>query len=488
MSEGTSPVESLADALDRIATSIEALTEEAGAIHRDYLRVLDSERRRLDDVVGDEVRKGRVEVGLYAAALLVEQLRAEARQAHRRFAEIDLRGERLAPMPPSLHPLDVRAWWAALPVDDRAALSTARPAWVGSLDGVPAADRHTANLRVLDAEITRRRTQLPDVELDGVGDDTPEAADLRGLLKLRDFLDGGGPAQVSTPASERWLYLLDTNDFPLKAGVLLGDLTTADHVVIHVPGATTTVDLRFHREMTWMHNLRTEAGRLLGDENGRSGVDRVAVLDWIGYHAPHDITARRSLGTNGLSLIVPGEAINESYAREAAPALLRCAEGVRALVGPHVRLISSGHSYGGSLTGLVLMTTDVYDASVVAGCPGMFGTRLEDFHVPEESFFISITPTDLVGMLGVFGVECLKIPRVKLLSPYARRVTYPDGARAVLIPSVGHEMYYNHGTSTLHGIAAVVAGRLASVKTTTWLGMIRSDGERRAESGSARPS
>ncbi len=489
--------EGLAAALARAADAVEAAANEAEEIHGQYLKLCETDDawRDHDDRLGDEVRHNRTAVALYGVQTLVDQLRAEAEEAQRRYPSIDVRGNRLPARPPSDDPASIRRWWIALSHQERALLMERRTQWVGSTDGIPMRSRHQANMILLDAEIARH-TELLRARVDGgqqVDEDglpknveqeitAEEERDLRGLLKIKTLFDPDPDPEaeddalegIGTPLGERFLYLLDAHDYPLKTAIVLGDLDAADFVALHVPGATTTVDSRLYREMTWMSNLRHEAGRLVDFPGVEiEGKNRVAIVDWIGYQAPYDVATRRALGNTGMSVFVPGEAIDDQYARAAAPKLVTCAEGIRAIIKKSARFIASGHSYGASTTGLALMKTDAFDAAALTGCPGLFTMSMSDFKLPPKSLYVAAAPGDVVAMLGVFGGVAVQIPGAQMLNPLAWTSKYPDGGRAWLRPPVGHEAYYNTGTAVLHSIAAVLVGDLQRVQTTTRMGHLK---------------
>lgn len=60
------------------------------------------------------------------------------------------------------------------------------------------------------------------------------------------------------------------------------------------------------------------------------------------------------------------------------------------------------------------------------------------------------------------------------MAPVPRTTTYPGGQRSLLKLTVGHETYYDLGSVSLHGMAGIVVGDLARVKTTSlaWLSRI----------------
>lgn len=460
--------ESLARALERVAGDVADAIAEASDLHTRYATLCHAAS---DDHPLDEVHHRRAEAGLYATRVLVDQLRAAAHDAATRFPAVDRHGEPIM-LPPVDHPAEVRDWWDELTDEERQDIIEQHPLWVGSADGLPIRVRHNANLRLLDEELERRADLINDEEAEPVEEaDARAQRDVRGLLKIKALFSAqpdekaGDLSGVTTPLSQRFLYLLDAHEYPLKTAIWLGDEHRADHVVVHVPGATTTVDMRLIREMTWMSNLRTEAGKIIGD------VERVAILDWMGYQAPLDIATRRALGDSGVSVLVPGQAADPQYARAAAPYLARCGEGVRAICGPQVRLVASGHSYGASVFGLALQETSVFDAAMAAGCPGLFVTSISELKIPQNRLYAAVNPGDVVALLNFFGIQVIQIPGVQILAPTPRATSYKDGTRALLKLTVGHETYYDLGSVTLNGLAAIVVGDLNRIKTVSlaWL-------------------
>ncbi len=499
--------DTLADALRAAADAVEAAVRKARSAHGQYVRLIDAERSwsRLDDTIGEQIRRRRTDVGLTGATDLVQSLLHEAEHVAARYPDVDSQGRHLPPRPPSDDPDAVREWWQGLSEHQRDEVLRSQTAWAGRADGLPARVRHVANLRLLDAEIERRGgAAAAEAGAAPIHDaaSLEEIRDLRGLLKLHAFLHGPGPdahqpdshpsdpqrrpdprrpgehrpdirrsephgpdPYAGTPLAERSCYLLDASAYPLKAAILLGDLDTASTVILHVPGTTTTVDLRLEREVAWMSALRAEAGRLAG------GREHVAIIDWIGYHAPYDVATRRALGDSGVRVLVPGEASDERYARAAAPDLVRCARGLRAILparpSGRIRLVASGHSYGASVMGLALAETDAFDAAVVAGCPGLFATSAAQLRLPPDSLYAAVAPGDIIGFLGIFGGQVLTMEGVRILSPFPRLMTYPGGRRVLLRQIWGHESYYSPGSTTLLGIAAAAVGVREAIRTVS---------------------
>ncbi|WP_116115522.1 alpha/beta hydrolase [Austwickia chelonae] len=493
------PVRRLAQELSAVADDLDHVLGRAAALHEEFMRQAGSEHgwNRLEETLTDELRHRRLRMIFLTADSLADLLRAESDAATQRFPEVDATGSRLPRIPAGEHPRRVAQWWADLPESDRELVVERLGHWCGRADGLPCRVRHGANTATLAEEIHLRATDIGDeiaaasgpgdgpIPRVGSVDDADERArrDLRGLLKLRALISPDEDEQripgsvvpaeslaaldeISTPWEQRSLYLLDARAYPLRTAVVLGDLERAHTVIVHVPGTTTTVDLRLYREAMWMSALREETGRVAGADRG--GVDGVAVVDWIGYQAPYDIATRQALGNSGIRWLVPGEAIDDRYAREAAPLLVDCAEGLRAVIGPETRLVASGHSYGASVLGLALQQTDVFDACLVTGCPGLFTDDLSTLKVPSGQVYAAVATGDFIPRLGIFGPEVSKLAGVKALAPMPHLATYPDGGRVWTRLNMGHESYYDRGSSLLHDLASAAAGVEPPSRWPSW--------------------
>lgn len=485
----------LAQAADDLAHALARCAE----LHGQFMR--QAERRRdwghIEETLSDELRHRRLKVMLMTVEAMPDLLRAEAAETAARFPEVDVTGQRLPLVPASDDPDVVADWWHDLRNEDRAVVVERLSHWCGRTDGIPAEVRHRANMATLAEEIKARAASIQEEMAAAAAPDSGplpaggmtesvqdrERRDLRGLLKLRALFsppetdlgvpDSVVPAEslaaldeITTPLAQRGLYLLDARAYPLRTAVVLGDLALAHTVILHVPGTTTTVDLRLYREATWMSALREEAGRIAGAALG--GADGVAVVDWIGYQAPYDVAARRALGESGIRWIVPGEAIDDRYAREAAPLLVQCARGLRALIGPHVRLVASGHSYGASVLGLAMQETDVFDAAIVTGCPGLFTDSVDKLLLPQGQLYAAVATGDIITRLQIFGPEVAKMPGVKLLGAVPHLASYPDGGRAWTRLNMRHESYYDRGSSLLNDLAAAAVGEEPPSRWPAW--------------------
>ncbi|MEV7554843.1 alpha/beta hydrolase [Amycolatopsis sp. NPDC089917] len=199
-------------------------------------------------------------------------------------------------------PGDNKAWWASLSDTAKVALLQGSPGLVGNLDGIPATDRDAANRAVLAREITRLQ-----------GD--PK---LKGLEAIRQRLDRSDP--------QAFLLGLDTGGDG-KAIVSAGNPDTAVNVATYVPGTGSELS-----------KIGGDLGRSdkMWAAATASGSPSTAVITWLGYDAPNEIT----------------DAASDKYADGGKAALAGFQDGLREThQGPPSHNTVMGHSYGTTVVG-----------------------------------------------------------------------------------------------------------------------------------------
>ncbi len=254
-------------------------------------------------------------------------------------------------------------WWESLTPEQQEQALADYPALVGALDGVPAADRDTANRTVLDREITAltdRRTALDDREgyimemadqgrlpelYPGVMNPLGAAmSELDGITAERAGIDGTltGAAviksRIENPNMPPALLLGFSSGGDGRAVVSVGNPDLSDNVVTYVPG--TMSDLPGVRgDLTRADIMAQEAASV--DPSGRS----TASILWLGYDAPD---------------MFPNAA-SSSYASDAVDDLQRFQSGLRAThedAPSHNTVI--GHSYGSTTVGYAAGTATAW--------------------------------------------------------------------------------------------------------------------------------
>ncbi len=305
------------------------------------------------------------------------------------------------PVPSGEDPAQVAVWWSNLSAGARLAVLRARPAAVGSLDGVPAWARDRANRLLLDRARRHGRT--------------PRATGAARAVAERIAIEeaAGRPLQ---------LHALDLE--AEEVVLVLGDLDTADAVGVLVPG---------------INNSPDDLPRLVGDAGDVAEVARaagpgleIATVVWLGYASPQ----------------LPKDRPSRSVAVKGGQKLAAALEGMAAARVaarlPQARTSVLAHSFG---TVVVDEAADVpgrlaADAVVLLGSPGMEPEGAESLEAPDVyDAWSAADPVSYGVLLG---------------SP-----TWVDWYGSTGLPNshlMTHSDYYDGDFPTLGAIGAVVAG------------------------------
>lgn len=362
-------------------------------------------------------------------------------------------GETIEP-PAGGTPAQHADWWKSLPAETRSALATAPPPWLGNMDGIPAAVRHTANVNRIDderASLQAQATQLQravDKPRGGPGADLVRSRYERQLEQVQGKLTSLDNVEKVMGQGNRQLLVLDTSGERTKAAVGIGDVDTAKHVSVFTPGMDSSVEhgsLRdYDRSMTQLQHEAERQSLRYGDGG------EVSTVTWLGYEAPQlsetmepsDSVARSSAAERGSEDLADFyRGINESRPDD-----------------PH--LVAMGHSYGSTTTGYALQEEGTgVDAAVTMGSPGLGTGPLEQLNVPDDRTYNLESDWDPVAELGRFGGDPGMQPGVDNLS--TSESTAPDGRE--LKPSTGHNTggptgYLNPGTTSQYNAGVIAAG------------------------------
>jgi hypothetical protein len=229
--------------------------------------------------------------------------------------------------PPGGGPAAVKTWWDGLSDADRAKVIQDAPDSIRNLDGIPATVRDSLNRAALDREIDTANAALKASQDHGYNPYTggtgavpggPLQDRVRGLLALRDRLNGGGPPT--------FLLELDTAADG-KGVVATGNPDTAANVTTYVPG--TMADLNSITGDVHRADVMYGAAQAAGSPS-------TSVITWVGYDAPDELY----------------DAGSESYADGGKADLQTFQDGLRAThVGPPSHNTVLGHSYGTTTIG-----------------------------------------------------------------------------------------------------------------------------------------
>ncbi|MET9953112.1 alpha/beta hydrolase [Streptomyces sp. NPDC006339] len=273
----------------------------------------------------------------------------------------DTAGHHLAAaVPKDGSPAARKAWWDALPEEQRREYLDIAPDLIGNLDGIPAAVRDEANRRYLPLLIA-------ELERTGGGDAETK---LEALRKIQ--------ATLARPSDPPMLLLGIGTEGNGRAIVAYGDPDTSRNVSAYVPGLGTKLDAGFVDD-TMVRAQDTAKG-------ARSVDPSSAAIVWLGYDAPQH-----------------GDVMLTGDAERGAPAYNRFMAGLSATNAhpdPHVTAI--GHSYGSLTVGTAARQSGGIpgvDDVILLGSPGVGVDRAEDLGVSKEHVFVGAADNDPVTHL-----------------------------------------------------------------------------------------
>jgi len=341
-----------------------------------------------------------------------------------------------ASVPRDGSPVANAAFWSALSPAARTRLLVEQPALIGNLDGLPGRVRDSANRRVLAAE--RLRLRAVEVELqkklaDNVFGGMFSDADA-GLEQTRTRLASLDAIDATLAQGARQLLVLDNSSYEeTLAAVAVGDVDSATHVAVFVPGLDSTVHGNLLRYDGDMENVKDTVSQLVSES--------AAAVTWLDYQAPQ----------LGWSLLDPDRSVaSDAAARAGADRLVPFLDGLDAARASDPHLSVLAHSYG-SLTAATALRDDTgVDDFVALGSPG-FGTHsVADLRLPVGHVFAAEAEGDIVADLGAFGRDPGALDGVTVLS-----TERSDGGH----DSIGHSDYLTEGSTSGRNTALVVADR-----------------------------
>ena len=327
----------------------------------------------------------------------------------------------------SWSPSEVSAWWAALTDEERQACIERDPLKYGNLDGIDMASRDRANRLALygredadgnhvpgtglldqaqakfDEAKSRYESKLHNGMRLGEANAEVEAefyraqADLKDLQKIDEQLRTK-QASDGTPLS---LLALDTSGEQVKAAVAVGDVDHAQHVANFTPGMGTNV-----RDS--LANYVDVADRMRENTEDQAGVELsdVAVVAWLNYDAPTDVTKTFDPSVT-----------STDKAHAGADRLAGFLTGVRSWrneQGGSLHLTSIGHSYGSTTTGLAMlkMGEGVVDNQIYLASPGSGAHSVGALGVDPSHVWVSAVPEgDAVQGMGMDWSDFARDPQ-----------------------------------------------------------------------------
>jgi pimeloyl-ACP methyl ester carboxylesterase len=261
--------------------------------------------------------------------------------------------------------------------------------------------------------VRRAENNIAAVKMDLAGAILEGDADRVTLLQT--LIDSGGDILLYRPQLQHY-------------AVLFGDIESAEHVAVFVPGVGDGTNLCDD----WIPEAR----------NLFAAASSTAVVLWKGYDNPADI------------LVAATDSI------ECNEDLLTAADDLTAFVewlalDPEQSLTVVAHSFGSIVVGAALADSDLHVTDVVvAGSPGMTVDELRQLHLDQSHFFSEQAPGDAIAELGIFGAA----PSAPTFGGTRMSTNAPDHSSVE-----AHSSYFEQGSEALENMADVVTGQYSEI-------------------------
>jgi hypothetical protein len=360
-------------------------------------------------------------------------------------------------------PADVKAWWDTLTSEQQDQALHDFPDLLGNLNGIPAADRDTANRFWLATEKQRVHDQMELTKHHmGLGFDpitgqrTADGRILDGLQAEAKNLDDISKGLDRAGAAGMLLGIDPSGDG--KVIISVGNPDTATDAAVWVPGLGTDAS-KTDQNVGRMQMLNARAQAHL--KPGQS----VATVYWLGYDAPEVI---------GTSVAF------EQRSRDGAGPYSAFMDGIHATHEGNLHLTAMGHSYGTTVLGEAAKSGNLHvDDIVTAGSPGMHVDHASDLHIDPQHVWAGSAADDPVSRPSIVTHDAVAAGTLGgplgMLEGWAVGRIYeqghgisPDetafGANSYTVDTSGHTGYWNNGTASLDNQAAVIAGDYGGVR------------------------
>lgn len=433
---------------ERIAQNRGARTDADGLVHVPYRfptgdATTDAHVGRLDALMVDEVGHCIAEAQRIAAETDADIHRRLLMGAVEPVAPTVT--EHLAVLPPPPEGVGGRpdgafanaAWWRGLTQVERRWAIANRPDWVGSRDGIPAWDRHQANLLLLARvrgqaqEELRRAGTIPQRTAVGTWEMAKSIEAIDAVLAKRDGVT-------------RHLLLIDVTGPVVRSVTTVGDIDRAGHVTTYVGGLSTSPHstlVGYDERMVRMRRLASGQARAAGDNSD------VAIVLWMGYPAPQ----WRDGG------IFRRSVMREDVARDWSDDLASFTNGIDASRDMPAHQTLWAHSYGSVLAGLALQHVMRIDDVALFGSPGTSLGSLAQAGLKPGSLNVLAAPTDPIAGVEWHGRDPRSIPGVATLAAVCS--LKPGSTNELLKGSFLHSNYVDAAATAGHNLAVIAAGR-----------------------------
>lgn len=380
--------------------------------------------------------------------------------------------------PAGSDPSQVSSWWVSLSQAERDKLIKEHADIVGALDGIPCADRDTANRNVLTFQLATTKARLNALK----AAEPPMEFSVNTPVSAGDI--GHNPAwddwnkQVSALQDQyNGLQAIDdrlsiSKHPDLPPAFLLGlDTTGLGHAIVAINNPDTANNV-----VTYVPGTGSRLGKIDGDVNRSDAMVSAANISapgsvtssitWIGYDPPQNIVKDSPF---------------IHYAADAELKLYDFETGLRTThQGPPSLNSIIGHSYGSTTVGFAMRDMSLpVDRVIFVGSPGVGVEHAADLHIDPAHVFVGAADNDPVANLPL-AENMTQLPSNALNAlgwatglsdynmhgPFGQLPYNPSfGAHNFTVapgdlwpPGAAHSEYWANGSASLDNIGAIITG------------------------------
>ena len=345
---------------------------------------------------------------------------------------------------------EVAKWWSSLSDTEKQQMIEAHPQEIGSLNGIDGTSRDKANRIYLEDATKREEKKLERLKQRyGPHPSARERQELElvqervtALHNVKDTIGLEEPPPKGD-GTQRQLLSLDTSGKHVTAAVAQGNVDTADHIGVLVPGLYTNV-------ATNLGTYDGHAGVMADAAKRYAKGESVAMVAYLGYEAPQDLA----------------EVTNISYAENGAKKLSGFLNGLgasRELGAGDAHISVAGHSYGSTTAGIALKQVNpgVVDDLIQFGSPGSGAQDVSEFRVPPGHAWVSATDykQDMVQGVGDDWRFGKNPDTMKGYNHLSGDVGEQGVDKSMIYPFQKHNGYFAQYSEANEDISRVIAGR-----------------------------
>ena len=351
-----------------------------------------------------------------------------------------------------MRPADAAAYFSGQSREDISLIVATNPELISNLDGAPPWARYAASDLLIAGHIQSLREEAAAVA------ELIDEEDYQGFLReaLAGYIE-----DVEAEAGELQLWLHQDRQIllfdPMGDGRVVevfGDLESAEHIGITVPGITNDITNFSEGDGGFRANART-----VHERAQELNIDGVATISWLGYNTPDHVGA-----------------LVQTAAREGHYDLIDFVAGMDQLSGNrHISVV--GHSYGSLVTGMAAGQGLDANEVVFIGSPGTSLSHADDAKLKPGGVLWAglahgdpigagpdlngkLTPSDWLRagaeqiwewLDGESAIKDLYHGVNPVHDDFGALEFHTDGAS-------GHSEYYDEGTVSLDNILYIIAG------------------------------